>query len=117
MLAPDAYYQDFWNYAGWYGEEAARQTYGAYAPPVGSQPPAAEPAVPGVEPAARASPFSGAGGRRANLWCCAADLRAGLRRGAAGRGASCTGAWRYGRVRRRQHRRRPAPRPPGAAAA
>ena len=36
----------------WYGEEAARQTYGAYAPPVGSQPPAAEPAVPGVEPAA-----------------------------------------------------------------
>ena len=38
MLAPDAYYQDFWNYAGWYGEEAARQTYGAYAPPVGSQP-------------------------------------------------------------------------------
>ena len=54
MLAPDAYYQDFWNYAGCVvGEEAARQTYGAYAPPVGSQPPAAEPAVPGVEPAAR----------------------------------------------------------------
>ena len=64
MLAPDAYYQDFWNYAGWYGEEAARQTYGAYAPPVGSQPPAAEPAVPGVEPAApgvAASPAPAAG--------------------------------------------------------
>ena len=50
MLAPDAYYQDFWNSAGLHGEEAARQ--GAYAPPVGSQTPAAEPVVPGVEPAA-----------------------------------------------------------------
>ncbi|KAJ8598666.1 hypothetical protein CTAYLR_003077 [Chrysophaeum taylorii] len=38
-LAPDAYYADFWNYVGWYGEETARQVYGAYAPPPGTPPP------------------------------------------------------------------------------
>jgi len=37
--APEAYYEDFWNYAGWYGEDAARQAYGAYAPPPGTAPP------------------------------------------------------------------------------
>lgn len=56
QLAPDAYYQDFWNYAGWYGEEMARQVYGAYAPPPGSLPPngatssAADEAPPGTAP-------------------------------------------------------------------
>ena len=39
QYAPEAYYEDFWNYAGWYGEEAARQAYGAYAPPLGTPPP------------------------------------------------------------------------------
>ena len=54
-LAPDAYYQDFWNYVGWYGEEAARATYGAYAPPPGTAPPpppAPEPLPPGMAQAA-----------------------------------------------------------------
>ena len=65
LLAPDAYYQDFWNYAGWYGEEAARQTYGAYAPPAGSIAPAAEPAVPGMPAAEPAVPGLAAPGAAA----------------------------------------------------
>ena len=42
----DAYHNDFWNYVGWYGEDAARATYGAYAPPVGSKPPPPPPEEP-----------------------------------------------------------------------
>ena len=34
-----AYYPDFWNYAAWYGEDAARQYYGGYAPPPGTPKP------------------------------------------------------------------------------
>mmetsp|Transcript_1592 Transcript_1592/g.3362 ORF Transcript_1592/g.3362 Transcript_1592/m.3362 type:complete len:269 (-) Transcript_1592:440-1246(-) len=33
---PTAYYGDFWKYASYYGEEAARQYYGAWSPPVGT---------------------------------------------------------------------------------
>jgi len=36
---PEDYINDFWNYAGWYGEEAARLYYGDYAPPLGTPPP------------------------------------------------------------------------------
>ena len=32
----DAYYDVFWQYASYYGEEAARQHYGAWSPPVGT---------------------------------------------------------------------------------
>lgn len=34
--AADAYYDVFWQYAGYYGEEAARKHYGAWSPPVGT---------------------------------------------------------------------------------
>ena len=34
--AHDAYYDVFWQYAGYYGEEAARKHYGAWSPPVGT---------------------------------------------------------------------------------
>jgi far upstream element-binding protein len=37
---PTAYYNDFWTYAAYYGEPAARQYYGAWSPPEGTQPPA-----------------------------------------------------------------------------
>lgn len=33
---PTAYYNDFWKYAEYYGEDAARLYYGAWSPPVGS---------------------------------------------------------------------------------
>jgi len=36
---PTAYYNDFWQYAAYYGEAAARVYYGAWSPPEGSQPP------------------------------------------------------------------------------
>jgi len=36
---PTAYYQQFWEYAAYYGEDAARQAWGAWAPPVGTAPP------------------------------------------------------------------------------
>ncbi|KAJ1452118.1 hypothetical protein M885DRAFT_620270 [Pelagophyceae sp. CCMP2097] len=56
-LAPDAYYQDFWNYVGWYGEEAARGVYGAYAPPPGTAPPPGIVAPPAqAQPAAPSQP-------------------------------------------------------------
>ncbi|KAL7435419.1 hypothetical protein ACHAXM_004639 [Skeletonema potamos] len=34
--AHDAYYEVFWQYAAYYGEEAARKHYGAWSPPVGT---------------------------------------------------------------------------------
>ena len=34
--AHDAYYEVFWQYASYYGEEAARKHYGAWSPPVGT---------------------------------------------------------------------------------
>jgi len=34
--AHDAYYEVFWQYAAYYGEEAARKYYGAWSPPVGT---------------------------------------------------------------------------------
>ena len=34
--APDAYYDAFFRYAYYYGEDAARQYYGAWSPPTGS---------------------------------------------------------------------------------
>lgn len=36
---PTAYYNDFWQYAAYYGEAAARVYYGAWSPPEGTQPP------------------------------------------------------------------------------
>jgi hypothetical protein len=36
---PTAYYNDFWYYASYYGEAAARQYYGDWSPPVGTVPP------------------------------------------------------------------------------
>lgn len=37
---PTAYYEDFWKYAVYYGEAAARLYYGAWSPPEGTPPPA-----------------------------------------------------------------------------
>lgn len=34
--APDAYYEEFFRYSYYYGEDAARQHYGAWAPPIGT---------------------------------------------------------------------------------
>mmetsp|Transcript_8225 Transcript_8225/g.7365 ORF Transcript_8225/g.7365 Transcript_8225/m.7365 type:complete len:592 (+) Transcript_8225:63-1838(+) len=36
---PKAYYNDFWQYATYYGEALARQYYGAWSPPAGTAPP------------------------------------------------------------------------------
>lgn len=36
---PTSYYNDFWIYAQYYGEAAARLYYGAWSPPEGTQPP------------------------------------------------------------------------------
>ena len=86
MLAPDAYYQDFWNYAGCVvGEEAARQTYGAYARPSARSRPRPSPPCPAPGRPRRAPRPAPAGRRRAaNLRRRAADLRAGLRGAARG---------------------------------
>jgi len=40
---PTAYYEDFWNYVAYYGEEAARTAYGPWAPPVGTPNPHSQP--------------------------------------------------------------------------
>jgi hypothetical protein len=37
---PTAYYTDFWNYAAYYGETAARAYYTTWSPPEGTPPPA-----------------------------------------------------------------------------
>ena len=34
-IDPTAYYPDFWNYAAYYGEAAARQYYTTWSPPEG----------------------------------------------------------------------------------
>lgn len=34
--AHDAYYEVFWQYAAYYGEEAARKHYGGWSPPIGT---------------------------------------------------------------------------------
>lgn len=36
---PTTYYKDFWQYAAYYGEAAARMYYGAWSPPEGTPPP------------------------------------------------------------------------------
>ena len=57
--AHDAYYDVFWQYAGYYGEEAARKHYGAWSPPVGTPNPngnSAPSAVPAPQAAAAAAP-------------------------------------------------------------
>ena len=36
---PTAYYNDFWTYASYYGEAAARAYYQAWSPPEGTAPP------------------------------------------------------------------------------
>jgi len=51
---PTAYYDQFYRYALYYGEEAARKTYGAWAPPVGTpnpygNAPATAPAAAGTQ--------------------------------------------------------------------
>lgn len=38
-IDPTAYYNDFWNYASYYGEAAARQYYTTWSPPEGTPPP------------------------------------------------------------------------------
>mmetsp|Transcript_41834 Transcript_41834/g.75352 ORF Transcript_41834/g.75352 Transcript_41834/m.75352 type:complete len:253 (+) Transcript_41834:487-1245(+) len=44
--AHDAYYVVFWQYAAYYGEEAARKHYGAWSPPVGTPNPTPAAAAP-----------------------------------------------------------------------
>lgn len=56
--AHDAYYEVFWQYAAYYGEEAARAHYGAWSPPVGTPNPnatAAGTTTVGASPAAASS--------------------------------------------------------------
>ena len=43
---PTAYYDDFWRYVAYYGEEAARQYYGAWSPPEGTPNPYADGTTP-----------------------------------------------------------------------
>ena len=49
--AHDAYYEVFWQYAAYYGEDAARAHYGAWSPPVGTPNPNAATTA-GATPAA-----------------------------------------------------------------
>lgn len=60
--AADAYYVVFWQYAAYYGEEAARKHYGAWSPPVGTPNPNAggAPAAVAAAPAPVAAAPSGA---------------------------------------------------------
>ena len=51
---PTSYYNDFWLYASYYGEAAARVYYTEWSPPIGTVPPAGT-VLPGV-PAASALP-------------------------------------------------------------
>ena len=51
---PTSYYNDFWLYASYYGEAAARVYYTEWSPPIGTVPPAGT-VLPGV-PAATALP-------------------------------------------------------------
>jgi far upstream element-binding protein len=61
--APDAYYEEFFRYSYYYGEDAARQHYGAWSPPVGTPNPygvnpnvvQAQPAMSAVQAPATAS--------------------------------------------------------------
>lgn len=39
QVDPTSYYPDFWNYAAYYGEAAARAYYTVWSPPVGTPPP------------------------------------------------------------------------------
>jgi len=52
---PTAYYNDFWKYVSYYGEEAARQYYGAWSPPSGTPNPnpGATPGAPVASPASQ----------------------------------------------------------------
>ena len=58
-----AYYQEFWRYASYYGEAAARMYYTSWSPPVGTPPPPgimlpqAAPAA-SMAPAAAANPYA-----------------------------------------------------------
>lgn len=38
-LCDDRFFQQFWQYAAYYGEQVAREQYGAWAPPAGTPPP------------------------------------------------------------------------------
>jgi hypothetical protein len=38
-IDPTSYYPDFWNYASYYGEAAARAYYTVWSPPEGTPPP------------------------------------------------------------------------------
>ena len=51
---PTAYYNDFWQYATYYGEAAARVYYGAWSPPEGTSPPEGV-VLPAVQPTSTAT--------------------------------------------------------------
>lgn len=53
--AYDAYYDVFWQYASYYGEEAARKHYGAWSPPEGTPNPNLANGAPASAPAAAAA--------------------------------------------------------------
>eukprot|EP00588_Corethron_pennatum_P013286 CAMPEP_0194271448 /NCGR_PEP_ID=MMETSP0169-20130528/5207_1 /TAXON_ID=218684 /ORGANISM="Corethron pennatum, Strain L29A3" /LENGTH=716 /DNA_ID=CAMNT_0039013787 /DNA_START=51 /DNA_END=2201 /DNA_ORIENTATION=- len=57
---PTAYYNDFWKYASYYGEEAARQYYGAWSPPPGTPNPNSGGGAPGAPVASPAAQSYGA---------------------------------------------------------
>jgi hypothetical protein len=48
---PTAYHRDFWLYASYYGEAAARQYYQQWSPPEGTRPPPAMGMPMGAAPA------------------------------------------------------------------
>ena len=55
-----AYYQEFWRYASYYGEAAARMYYTSWSPPVGTPPPPGI-MLPQGAPAAGMAPAASAG--------------------------------------------------------
>mmetsp|Transcript_8878 Transcript_8878/g.14360 ORF Transcript_8878/g.14360 Transcript_8878/m.14360 type:complete len:249 (+) Transcript_8878:290-1036(+) len=57
--AHDAYYEVFWQYAAYYGEDAARKHYGAWSPPVGTPNP--NPTTGGAAAPATAAPAATGG--------------------------------------------------------
>jgi hypothetical protein len=69
-MDPTAYYKDYWQYAAYYGEAAARLYYGAWSPPVGTAPPAdmvipADPAAAAAAAGTDATQDNGDGGATA----------------------------------------------------
>jgi hypothetical protein len=92
QLAADAYYEQFFRYEYYYGEDAARKHYGAWSPPVGTPNPYGEnPAGITPAPASESAPAPQAAAPQAAV--APTDAVAGARETSQRRGVSNLPAW------------------------